>query len=45
MSIIIEDAFVDKDKDKVGDMEEDKVADKAEEDNTEAGSMVVADMD
>ena len=43
MSIIIEDAFVDKDKDKVGDKAEE---DKTEaEDNTEAGSMVVADMD
>jgi hypothetical protein len=43
MNIIIEDAFVDKDKGKV----EDKVEDKVEEaeDNTVPESSVVADMD
>jgi hypothetical protein len=40
MSIIIEDAFVDKDKDKVGDKAEAEV-----EDNTVAESSVVVGMD
>jgi hypothetical protein len=48
MNIIIEDAFVDKDKGKVEDKAEAEVEDKAEaevEDNTVPESSVVADMD